>query len=84
MTQNVRQANTHQCPAHNCNLQVPNYMLACRTHWYHLPQTLRNGIIRNHTRGQERNNGLITPAYWEAYDACVKFWEEKNATPTQS
>jgi hypothetical protein len=43
----------HTCHAPGCTLQVPARMFACRTHWFALPQKIRNAIWREYRDGQE-------------------------------
>lgn len=69
----------HQCPAPGCKAQVPTYMLGCRTHWFKLPQDLRNAINRTYRRGQESNPRLVTTEYREALRACIEFWCNADA-----
>jgi hypothetical protein len=35
---------SHRCPGPDCEAQVPDHMLMCRTHWYQVPRSLRNAV----------------------------------------
>lgn len=35
---------THQCPANNCTIDLPNHILMCRQHWFMVPRPLRNDV----------------------------------------
>lgn len=35
---------THQCPGPGCERRVPVGQLACRTHWFQVPEPLRNEV----------------------------------------
>lgn len=43
----------HTCHHPHCGLRVPPSMLACRRHWFELPQKIRDAIWREYRRGQE-------------------------------
>lgn len=35
---------THKCPAPGCTVQVPRSQLACRPHWFSIPQEIRSRL----------------------------------------
>jgi len=43
----------HTCHHPKCNIPVPPKMLACRKHWYVLPQALRKQVWATYRPGQE-------------------------------
>ena len=43
----------HTCHATNCQTPVPPKRLMCRTHWYMVPQNLRDAIWVTYRPGQE-------------------------------
>lgn len=48
-----KQARGHTCHWPGCHVQVPPAMWGCKTHWFRLPQHLRNAIWRAYSPGQE-------------------------------
>lgn len=42
----------HKCPADGCTTEVPFDILACKVHWFQLPEPLRRSISR-HWRNSE-------------------------------
>jgi hypothetical protein len=44
---------THTCHAPGCNRLVPPRMWGCATHWFALPQKIRDAIWREYQSGQE-------------------------------
>jgi hypothetical protein len=44
---------SHTCHAPGCKRLVPAKMFACKTHWYALPQKVRDAIWREYRDGQE-------------------------------
>ena len=73
----VKDDGKHDCPAPGCKARVMPAMLGCRTHWFQLPQDLRNAINRTYRRGQERNPSMVTDEYRAALRACIEFWLKK-------
>lgn len=53
---------THHCHWPGCNKAVKPAMWGCATHWYKLPQTLRNQIWATYQPGQE-NSKTPSAAY---------------------
>ncbi len=47
------QTRKHHCHWPGCDKQVPPAMWGCKTHWFRLPQTLRNKIWRTYQPEQE-------------------------------
>lgn len=35
---------THKCPSPGCTADVPRSQLACRPHWYSIPQEIRSRL----------------------------------------
>jgi hypothetical protein len=35
---------THECPAPGCTIMVPKVQLACRSHWFSIPQEIRSRL----------------------------------------
>lgn len=44
---------SHTCHWPGCKVPVPPKMWGCRSHWFRLPQSLRNAIWRTYVPGQE-------------------------------
>jgi len=65
----------HECPAPGCETLVSNDRLACRAHWYTIPQPLRSRLWNTWASG----DGWGSPAHAEAVDACIRFLEERAA-----
>lgn len=66
----------HTCHWPNCNKQVPPAMWGCKTHWFKLPQHLRNWIWSTYVPGQEVT---MTPSlsYIEAAEAVQRWIQEQ-------
>jgi hypothetical protein len=47
------QTQQHHCHWPGCDKQVPPAMWGCKTHWFKLPQGLRNKIWATYRPGQE-------------------------------
>jgi hypothetical protein len=45
----------HTCHAHGCDRPVAPRMFACRSHWFALPQKIRDAVWREYRTGQERD-----------------------------
>lgn len=43
----------HHCHWPGCTKKVPPAMWGCKTHWFKLPQALRNKVWRTYEPGQE-------------------------------
>lgn len=59
----------HQCPAPRCTLRCPPAMLACRSHWYSIPEALRKAVWRAWRNG----DGAGTAAHTAAITAAVDY-----------
>jgi hypothetical protein len=46
----TRRASSHRCPAPGCRIYVPMHLLACKTHWFTLPERLRRELNRTFRR----------------------------------
>jgi hypothetical protein len=57
---------THKCPAPSCKLRVPFEQLACRSHWYSIPQATRNVLDFQWRRDPGSED------YFRARAACLK------------
>lgn len=64
----------HRCHKRTCDRFVPASMLACKPHWYELPQELRTEIWRTYRKGQEVDK-RPSAEYLEAARRCQEFWE---------
>lgn len=64
---------THECPWPGCEVQVPRAMLACRPHWYALPEELRTRLWRAY-RGQSGEN------HFEVVAECLEWYEAREVT----
>lgn len=75
------QTRNHTCHWPGCKLQVPPALWGCRTHWYTLPQSLRNRIWETYRPRQE-----ITGTPSREYVAVareVQEWIERQTNGTQ-
>ena len=73
------QTREHHCHWPGCNKQVPPAMWGCRTHWFMLPQYLRNKIWMTYEIGQEVN---FTPSKEYIETATeVEMWIMENYAP---
>lgn len=61
----------HHCHAIACKVEVPPAMLMCKSHWFKVPQHLRNRVW------DEYRNG-ITKAYCEVAKQAVRAVAEKE------
>lgn len=70
------QTRNHECHWPGCNKQVPPAMWGCKSHWFRLPQALRNKVWATYRPGQEIT---LTPsrAYVEVARE-VQEWIEKE------
>jgi len=66
------QTRDHECHWPTCTKRVPPAMWGCRTHWYQLPQHLRNKIWAAYRIGQEED-GKPSRAYLDAASE-VQMW----------
>jgi hypothetical protein len=57
---------SHTCPAPGCPVQVPDSMLACRTHWFSLAKPLRDAVWAAYN-----GPGVGSPEHRAAIDACI-------------
>lgn len=53
---------THKCPKTGCDVQVPQNMLACRTHWFDLPRPLRQAIKATYRKDDEAHGRNVGEA----------------------
>lgn len=60
----ARQTRDHACHWPGCERQVPPAMWGCRSHWYKLPQRLRDEVWLTYRPGQE-TDGRPSAAYVE-------------------
>lgn len=70
------QTRNHACHWPGCNKQVPPAMWGCKSHWFKLPQRLRNQIWANYSIGQEQN-GTPSQRYLQVADE-VERWIKEN------
>ena len=75
----AKQTRGHGCHWPGCPAQVPPAMWGCKSHWFKLPQALRNRIWATYRAGQEET---MTPSddYLAAADA-VQEWIRAQETP---
>jgi hypothetical protein len=72
------QTRGHTCHWPGCGKSVPPAMWGCKTHWFKLPQSLRNEIWRTYIPGQEVS-GTPSREYLDAADEVQK-WIMQNAS----
>lgn len=60
----------HKCPHPDCDIQMPFHILACKPHWFMLPQELRSEINMTWRR-------FDNAAYLAARQRAVDFWNSK-------
>lgn len=63
----------HPCPISVCEEPVPDDKLMCKTHWFMVPERLRNAVWRAyHQHGAKRTDGnlaMLRAAQKTAVDA---------------
>lgn len=65
----------HQCPAPKCPVTtVADGALACRTHWWKIPEPLRHAV----NQAWDQGRGKFTPAHRRAMAEAVR-WLKDNA-----
>lgn len=67
----------HACHHPSCDVPVPPSLLACRPHWYMLPQELRDEIWRTYRKGQDRDK-RPSLEYLATVEKCQEFWKAKS------
>jgi hypothetical protein len=60
---------THQCPAPQCPLRIPNRLLACQLHWYALSKPVRDAIY------DTARLSILHPDRHAALDAAREEWK---------
>lgn len=68
---------THKCFAPSCDRDIPLKLLGCRTHWYQLPQHIRDLIWQHYRSGQEHDL-QISHEYAEALQLAVEYISGKE------
>ena len=74
------QTREHVCHWPGCAVQVPPAMWGCTSHWYSLPQRLRNKIWATFRPGQEKT--LTPSADYLAAAREVEAWIAENSKPS--
>lgn len=69
---------SHTCPAPGCSVQVPDSMLACRTHWFSLAKPLRDAVWSAY-----KGPGVGSPEHSAAVDACVRALRSVAGEPAE-
>jgi hypothetical protein len=69
---------THDCPAPGCPAKLPPTILACRAHWYALPNSLRKEVWRHYETGQRA--GTLSAGYKAALQRAIDFWRGTDRT----
>lgn len=77
----ARQTRRHGCHWPGCTVQVPPAMWGCKTHWFKLPQSIRNRIWRAYRVGQEQD-GRPSREYVDAAQEAQE-WIRANHPPQQ-
>ena len=64
----------HKCPVPKCKItDVADGKLACRTHWWKIPEPLRYAL----NRAWDQGRGQFTTAHRNAMAECVR-WLKDN------
>lgn len=66
---------THECPEPTCTQQVPFGHLACKNHWFMVPNSLRRELMR------AWNGGSPGAHYMETRQACIDFLTNREPRP---
>ncbi len=66
----------HTCHHPNCNIPVPPKMLACRGHWFMLPQELKDRVWKTYRPGQEKDK-QPSQAYMDVIAQVQQYWREQ-------
>lgn len=73
----MRSQPRHTCHAAGCSIVIPPKLFMCRTHWFKLPQHLRNSIWAEYRPGQEIDKQAsaryLLTAVW-----CICFVADKE------
>ncbi|HEX5811567.1 MAG TPA: hypothetical protein VFY38_05685 [Pseudonocardia sp.] len=66
----------HECPG-GCGTEIPDEMLACRPHWYQLPQDVRDAVWRTKHLGltDTRRRNALAAAVAVYGDAAPPVWQ---------
>lgn len=65
----------HLCHHPECNVPVQPKYLACRNHWYMLPQDLRSEVWRTYRKGQEHDK-QPSKEYMEVVARVQEYWRK--------
>ena len=64
------------CARPGCEAHIEGFQLACRTHWFDLPTSLRNRIWRHHRSGN-------TGAHHQAVVEALAVWDPPPPPPVR-
>lgn len=70
----------HLCNWPGCRRPVPFDMWGCRSHWFHLPPAIQEGITKGWRFGRGRNSPEWRKAHQAALDWIAKIPEEAAAS----
>lgn len=66
----------HECPGPGCKTSVPAHMLACRSHWFQVPQAARSAVWAAWANGA----GAGTTEHVEAMMAAIGYMRPLGAS----
>lgn len=64
----TKRAGYHTCPGKGCTVEVPNKLLACRTHWDQLSPTVKAAVLAT------SRYSILHPARRDALSAAMEEW----------
>lgn len=67
----------HVCHAFKCNIPVPPKMFMCKSHWFKLPQEMRNEIWLWYIPGQEETK-TPTEQYLQVAKKAITWLKEEE------
>lgn len=68
----------HLCHHPTCERPVPPEMLACKPHWFMLPDELRRQIWRTYRPGQEKDK-RPSREYIDSFKQAEDYWNQQLA-----
>ena len=68
---------SHTCHHPTCSRVTDPKMLACRTHWFLLPQELRIAIWRTYRPGQEEDK-QPSQEYMDVLAQVMQYWRDRE------
>lgn len=68
----TKRAGYHTCPGKGCTVEVPNKLLACRTHWDQLSPTVKAAVLAT------KRYSILHSARRQALSDAMEEWHGKR------